>query len=128
MIKVHKPDKKKVSLQKLNTVCKTSCLGEKDVFKEFDEWIKVTGVMDKNCSWYYECKSVIRDILDKQNKDLVAELRSRNSYRKNEHYEDMFIDRGWTECVDELEKLLKCSETKVSGTQKPKRFLVEKKK
>jgi len=52
------------------------------------------------------CRKLSFDLKEKNSKDLVAELRSKNPF------DDSDADHGWDCCVDELERLLKVKEAK----------------
>jgi len=85
--KIHKPNKKKSnSVLQLSSDSSTSFLGEKQLMV---------------CK---TCRKLSFDLKEKNSKDLVAELRSKNPYNpKKEPYCDM----SWNTCCDELERLLK---------------------
>ena len=87
---IHKPDKKKSnSVLQQSSDSSTSFLGEKQLMV---------------CK---TCRKLSFDLKEKNSKDLVAELRSKNPYKKNIGQSYFYRDKGWDACCDELEKMLK---------------------
>jgi len=83
---IHKPDKLKETVSRNGRCNATSCLGEKQLMV---------------CK---TCRKLSFDLKEKNSKDLVAELRSKNPFPKHCLISEA---EGYDSCCDKLEKMLK---------------------